>query len=154
MNDDLTKTVRIQRSEKIGTDSRGRSVWTKPIEPTEFELVSTMMLEQILTSDDEAKKQRIRDVDQSNDGVLARDTSNDQFEIVSDEELEAALQAAGGVTRFSHPADLVQEDQADEPADEEELALVSTQLLRQMLDPNADESAADDEGGYDPYSSG
>ena len=36
MSDDLDNTVRIQRHSRVGTASRGRTAWTKPVEPVEL----------------------------------------------------------------------------------------------------------------------
>ena len=93
MGDDTGKTIKIRRNEKVGTDSRGRTVWTKPIEPVELELMSTLMLEQIILSDDEESKKQLRALTDGNDGVIACDTTNNKFEVVKDDELEVALQA-------------------------------------------------------------
>ena len=158
MSDDIDKTIKIQRHAKVGTDSRGRTVWTKPVEDAELELVSTVMLERILDSDDEAEKQRVRALADGEDGVLARDTSNDQFEIISDDEVRAALEAATGDASTSRRADVVLEP-AKKSADVEELSLVTTQVLRKMIDPAADElpdgaDVDDDAGGYNPYDHG
>ena len=49
---------------------------------TEFELVSTVMLQKILKSDDEKAKRSIEKAARGGDGVLAHDTDNDRYEIV------------------------------------------------------------------------
>lgn len=161
MSDKLKQTIRIKRGEKVGVDDRGHSVWTKPVESIELELVSTVMLKKILDSDDEEKKQRIKSLAQEGDGVLAKDPGSQDFEIVSDEELAMALEASEQVPEFHRPADVVLEP-ASPPEDEEELSLVSTQVLRQMLSHDEDESSGDSaepnekggRGGYNPYDSG
>ena len=148
MGDDLKQTIRIQRDTKIGADSRGRSVWTKSIEPTEFELVSTIMLRKILDSDDEDKKRKIRDAAGGEDGVLAQDTSTDEFEIISDDELQRALAQSDEQSTSNRSADVVLE--ALEKADsDEELSLVTTHVLRRKLGAEA----PDEQGGYNPYDS-
>jgi hypothetical protein len=58
-DDELSQTVKIRISRKVGTDSRGRTVSTKPVEPVELELISTVMMRQILASGDEEEKRRI-----------------------------------------------------------------------------------------------
>ena len=161
MSDKLKQTIRIKRGEKVGIDGQGHSVWTKPVEELELELVSTVMLRKILDSDDEEKKQRIRSLAEE-DGVLASCPAGQNFEIVSDDELETALAASNEEPAFHRPADVVLEPVA--PAEEEEeLSLVSTQVLRQMLShhdddassSNSDEIAIDsDSGGYNPYDKG
>lgn len=161
MSDKLNQTIRIKRGEKVGIDDQGHSVWTKPVEEIELELVSTTMLKKIIESDDEEKKQRIKSLADENDGVLARTPGSQNFEIVSDDELEAALAASNEEPVFHRPADVVVEP-ATPAGDEEELSLVSTQVLRQMLSQDDDASAGDsdelgmdsDSGGYNPYDSG
>ncbi len=106
-----------------------RNVWSEPVEPAEFELVSTLMLQKILKSDDEAAKQKIQDAathDPVTDGVLAHDVENDKYEIVDSD----------GSDEFS---------------------LVSTQMLQRMLKKD-DEEVVDEEiiaveSGFDPYNS-
>ena len=155
MSDELYKTVRIQRHAKVGTDSRGRTVWTKPVEPVELELVSTMMLEQLLESGDEEHKKRMRELADTGEGVLARDTSNNEFEIVRDDELEAALQAANREDSGNALPEFTLE-RVDESDTVEELSLVTTQVLRRMLSAESETGADDSEnspdtGGYNPY---
>ena len=118
------------------------------------------MLKKILDSDDEEKKQRIKSLANEGEGVLAKDPQSQDFEIISDEELEMALQASDHGPAFTRPADVVLEP-ASPDTGEEELSLVSTQVLRQMLLPDDAESSADsaleepnDSGGYNPYDSG
>ena len=161
MSDKLNQTIRIKRGEKVGVDDHGHSVWTKPVEELELELVSTMMLKKILDSDDEEKKQRSRSLAAEEEGVLARSPCGESFEIVSDDELEAALAASNEEPAFHRPADVVLEP-ASPVGEQEELSLVSTQVLRQMLSHNDDASSGDsdelglqgDSGGYNPYDKG
>ena len=93
MADRLDKTVRIVRRSKVTTDDRGRTVWTDPVDSAELELVTTTMLTHMLESDDEEQKQRIRDAASGKDGLLARDVEKNQFEIIDDDDLQAALAA-------------------------------------------------------------
>lgn len=51
-------------------------------EPVEFELVSTVMLQKILKSDDEKAKRSVEKAAKSGDGILALNTDNDSYEIV------------------------------------------------------------------------
>lgn len=158
-DDELRQTIKIQISRKVGTDSRGRTVWTKPVEPVELELISTGMMQRILASGDEEEKRRIRAAAESKEGVLARDTSSDEFEILDDEELQAALDAAGDDYVFERPADVVLEP-LNQSAENEELSLVTTQALRKILGKDEKEDAEvtevrkDDQVGIDPYNSG
>ena len=132
MGDELYRTVKIKVNRKDETDSQGQAVGTNPAEEIEFELVSTMMLKQILDSDDDEKKDQIRGLVDEEDGVLACSTDTDEFKIVLDDELESALKgsSATGVTNLVD-GDAV--ERVDESEKEEDFALVSTQLLRTML---------------------
>ena len=69
MSDELKRTVKISRGSELKRDDRGRNVWTGPVEEVEFELVSTVMLKQLLQSDDEKAKQDIRDKARAQDGL-------------------------------------------------------------------------------------
>mgnify|MGYP001817093610 CR=1 FL=1 len=122
MSDQLKQTIRIVRPAGKDADVGGN-------ETVELELVSTMMLESILESNDQAAKQKIRDLaanDAVADGVLARDAESDSFEIVD----------ADGSPEFS---------------------LVTTQMLNRTLrdkdkDVNSDE-IIDSGPSFDPYNS-
>jgi len=166
MGDELYRTVKIKLNRKDGTDSQGRTVGTNPAEETEFELVSTMMLKQILDSDDDEKKDQIRGLADEGDGVLACSTGTDEFKILLDDELESALKgsSAPGLANLAGGYAI---ERVDESEKEEDLALVSTQLLRAMLPeadkpeadkPEAEPNKADGEpkeafkiGGFNPY---
>jgi len=159
MPDDIDKTVRIRRKPKIKTDERGRSVWAEPVETEELELVSTTMLTKILSSDDEKARKRIADAAEGKDGVLAHDAQKNTFEIIDDDDLRAALESADSTPQLERLADVVLEPVSpkSEDDDEEELSLVSTQMLRRILagdDPesNLDPGEPEDTGGgFDPY---
>jgi hypothetical protein len=160
VSDKYKQTVRIVRRPKVRVDDRGRNVWAEPIEEAELDLVSTAMLKRVLSSEDEVKKQQIRDAAVGKDGVLAHDPEKDRFEIIDDADLEAALQAASKGMDAIKAADvqLVPLSSRADNADEE-LSLVSTQALRRILDPgSADTKDAakiePDDSGFDPYNSG
>ena len=158
MSDDLKKTIKIRRNEKAGTDSRGRTVWTRPIEPIELELLSTLMLEQIILSDDEDHKKQLHALTDGDDGVIACNMTNNKFEVLKDDELEAALQAANNPD-VSNELSHYTLEQADITDVDEELSLVTTQVLRKILSPSSlnspDELDSGDNGdGYDPYDKG
>lgn len=128
-------------------------------DPVEFELVSTKMLETILDTEDDRQKQALRDAAASRDGVLAHDAENNRFEIIDDDDLLAALDNAKGSDLLRRTADVLLEAELPEE-DAEELALVSTQMLKQIL--GDDEVSLSTEGeltvdagsGFDPYNSG
>jgi len=154
MGDELYRTVKIKLNRKGETDSGGQTVGTNPSEETEFELVSTMMLKQILESDDDQKKDQIRGLADEEDGVLACSTQSDGFEILLNNELEAAIKGAN-VPELPGTARGYELERVDESDEDEDLSLVSTQMLRRMLHVEEESDAApEDEGGaegYNPY---
>jgi len=160
MSDDLKQTVRIVRKPKVELDEHGHSVWTEPVENVELDLVSTTMLKQILDSNDHVARQRIEEAARGKDGVLAHDTQNNHFEIIDDDDLQAALDSAADTPAQTRPADVVLAPLNEHVNEEEELSLVSTQMLRKILasdDPEANLDSGDtvdDSGGFDPYDSG
>ena len=159
MADELKQTVRIVRGSKVGVDDRGRSVWVGPVEETELELVSTAMLKRVLESDDEAKKQKIRETATGKDGVLAHDPEKDMFEIIDDTDLKEILASEPKGMDAIKAADVTLEPLASRAdTDDEELSLVSTQALRRMLDsddkPGDEDSTSVPDTGFDPYNSG
>ena len=158
MPDDLKQTVRIVRKPKVATDERGHTVWADPVETVELDLVSTTMLKNLLDADDDTTRQRIEKAAEGKDGVLAHDAERDRFEIIDDDDLQAALDSAASAQEPVRPADVVLEPLADSiDDDEEELSLVSTQMLRKMLagdEPDDNPDSGDEPGdGFDPYNS-
>ena len=154
----MKKTIRLVRRGKLGTDERGRNVWTGDVDSCELELVSTAQLERIISSSDEQRKDRLREAADSKAGVLAHDIANDRFEIIDDEDLKAALESADNAEAERRPAEVVYEP-VTPTADIDELSLVSTMALRRMLgreeETSEEESPPVDEGGgFDPYNSG
>ncbi len=154
LSEPLKQTVRIVRKPKVETDKLGHSVWAETVQTAELELVSTMMLKQILESDNEKAKRRIKLAAQGKDGVLARHAESNRFEIIDDDDLQAAIDSAANTPDLVRPAEVVHEPlSARVDLDDEELSLVSTQMLRQMLDVE-DPSKDGDDVGSDPYNSG
>ena len=154
MADPLKQTVRIQRKPKVKTDDLGHSVWDESVQTTELELVSTMMLKQILESDDEKARRRIEKAAHGKEGVLARDAGSNRFEIIDDDDLQAAIDSAANTPDNAQPTEVARPPLSERvDQDDEELSLVSTQRLRQMLDIE-DPTQAGDDVGSDPYNSG
>lgn len=164
MADDYTATLRIRRPAKVKTDERGRTVWVDTIETAELELVSTDQLRQLLESADENTRSTIRQmVENEREGVLARDPATGLFEIISDGELRAALGDVDAAKTARRPAEVTLEPLPDSGS-EEELSLVSTQMLRKVLQnddgparPTAGKTSVtrkDEGGGFDPYNPG
>lgn len=157
MNDKLDQTQRILRSPKVTTDERGRTVWIDPVETGQFELVSTQMLKQLIESGDANVNNDLRKIAEGDDGLLARDTDKDQFEVINDAELQQILDGAD-LPLDEVSATPVQSGPSSPGGEEpEELELVSTQLLRVVLNLEDDESESADpqaESGFNPYNSG
>lgn len=126
---DLKKTVRILKKPRSGADGSDRNVWSGPVESGEFELVSTMMLQNILQSDDGSAKEQLKQVaefDIEGTGLLAHNAANDSYEIIDGD-------------------------------GNEEFSLVTTQMLQRILkkdevdEPGIHTLEAD--SGFDPYNS-
>lgn len=153
MSDDLKKTTRIVRKPKVRTDDRGHTVWDDTIKTANLELVSTQMLQQLIDSDDHTTKTGLKEASQGKDGVLAHDPEENRFEIISDEELQHILDGTEA-EYASKRAAAIEEPLVETVAEEGELELVSTQMLRQILSPE-DFNELDGDGsspsGFDPY---
>ncbi len=156
MTDNSTRKVLVPRPRKIRSDDLGRSVWIDPVDSAELELVSTQMLKQVLSSRDTSERDAIRKAaDTAIDGVLARDPSNGNFEIIDDNDLQAILDSNQGLPKLSRPADATLTPLKDY-ADDSQLSLVSTQALRKILDKDSigeSESGVEltESAGFDPY---
>ncbi len=160
MAEDFTRTVRIQRSSRVAEDDRGRNVWVGKVESVELELVSTTALEKILKTADGKTQAEIRSLAAGRkDGVLARDTTTGVFQIVSDEDLKAAVEVTApqdGPRRGAEVRGAPISAKTLEDADQ--LSLVSTQILRKVVRPEDGTEARkpqsakkDAGGGFDPY---
>ena len=164
MAEDYIPTVRIRRPAKVTTDDRGRTVWADTVETAELELVSTAELQKILASADEDTRSAIQSIiREAEEGVLARDPATGLFESISDADLQAVLETANNLPKTRRAADVPVEPLNRQEGDDEELSLVSTQVLRKILskDPPKAASHAKDKlprdkggGGFDPYNSG
>ncbi len=159
MSKDHTKTVRIRKVDKVAPDERGRSVWLGKVDAVELELVSTTALEKILKSGGGKTRGEIQKLAAGRkDGILARDTATGLFRIVSEADLKKALAAESGA-KPGRSADVTAAPLTDttrRAADE--LSLVSTQILRKVMKPEAKAEAAkprpgkkDKFGGINPY---
>ncbi len=138
MNDKLNQTQRILRSPKVKTDGHGRTVWADSVDTANLELMSTQQLQKIIEADSADTADQLRKLTDGEDGLLARNVDSGDFEIVGDEELQQ----------------LMDDTDADPDPSEEELQLVSTQMLRVVLSPEDEDPAAADEpaeSGFNPY---
>ncbi len=156
MTEEFKKTVKIVRPPKVHTDERGRTVWSDTVETATLELVSTQMLKKIIDSDDADRQGRLREAAKGKEGLLAHNSENDRFEIITDDELKQILDDSSEVSEASKMFDKVEESPTVLIQENEELELVSTQFLRKILNP--DDDGADDTdgsagGGFNPYDS-
>jgi hypothetical protein len=149
-------TIVIRRPTKVKTDKRGRAVWTGAIEETEFDLMSSQDLKLALQAADGADRESIRAIAESGkNGVVARERGTGLYHVIPEDELQELMDNDAALS-----ASIRGQEMAPESADgdsEEELALVSTQALRRMLDPIDVEDAldvSDDNPGFDPYDKG
>ncbi|TFG82430.1 MAG: hypothetical protein E4H19_13120 [Chromatiales bacterium] len=160
MTQDFVKTVIIRRPAKVATDDRGRTVWVGKVESVELELVSTTALEKILKSDDGKTHGEIRRLARGRkDGVLAKDTATGVFQIVSKDDLRAALEGADVWPPPARVADASAAPIVDKVKQAtDELSLVSTQILRKVMKPGGKveyekpkTGKKDKFGGFNPY---
>jgi hypothetical protein len=117
------------------------------------------MLHKILeSSDDDARSAIERIVSGQEEGVLARDPATGLFEIISDADLQSILKDNDSLPKIARPAEVTLEPVRPKAADrDDELSLVSTQVLRKILHKDAPTPVAkkkDRGGGFDPYNSG
>ncbi|MCB1845518.1 MAG: hypothetical protein KDI09_21290 [Halioglobus sp.] len=161
----MSDTVKIQRPngprKKVTVDDRGRSVWAGTVETANLELVSTSILKKLL-ADDEQQRDAVTELAATNpNGYLAKDNATGMFRIIDDDDLQSLLDSNAAPEAFTRPADVVLEPVNPLLQDDEELALVSTQALRKILDipDNKNKKASpspvkDKAGGFDPYNTG
>ncbi|MFK8053014.1 MAG: hypothetical protein AB8F65_08555 [Woeseiaceae bacterium] len=157
MAGDFTRTMRLVRRSKVVTNDVGGTVWVDSVEPVELELVSTMMLEVMMDTDEDETRRQLKQLPEDGEGVLAHDPKRSEFQVVHCDEIEAALSGNAGPSTPN--PDLVHDD------DELELSLVSTQMIKVMLDhPELSPQEVSEEvqlieeiesaGGFDPYNNG
>ena len=120
MTDELKMTIRMQIPSGDG-----------PGEEAELELISTQELHVLLEGDAE-RRSDLEKVARDKDGVLARNVDNDEFQILDQTEVADALARA----EDRRPLDVTSTELAELSEDgEPELGLVSTMMLKSMLDP-------------------
>lgn len=161
----MSDTVKIQRPDiprkKVTVDDRGRSVWTGTVETANLELVSTQVLKKML-ADSEQHRDAVAELATSNPrGYLAKDNATGMFRIIDDDDLQSLLDSNAGPEALPRAADVVPEPAVPAVQEDEELSLVSTQVLRKILNiPDNENKKAgsapvkDKAGGFDPYNTG
>jgi len=135
MSDSLKKSPNREQDRPAENGEIDRNKSTDATDTGELELVSTVMLNKLLDSDDVAAQSKLRDVASQKDtpdGILAHNSANDSYEIVA-------------------PGD-------DIPLDNDiPLELVSTQMLKDMKIIVDDDVVKDElppvDKGFDPYNS-
>lgn len=150
--DKIKQTTGVTHKSKIVTDELGRNIWNKTVESAHLELVSTEMLNEIIKADNHDTNDQLREVAEGEDGLLAHDLETGTFEIISEKELLHILDSTdveGDARMSAGPAD---EPALQNVTGEDELELVNTQMLRQLLRPDDEEGSA--ERGFDPYNRG
>ncbi len=156
MNDELKRTVRLKRPSRSAVDDDGQTVWEGPEVDTDFELLSTQRLMQILAEGDEQRRRLEAVADNDEDGVVAQRAGSDAFEIIARDDLTAAIQSTEVADEDAIVAGepLAEEVDPDAPA----TSLVSTMALRRILneDGEAELAPADEDAqimrdaGFDP----
>lgn len=152
-------TVRLLKpGGKVALDERGNSVWVGELQTGHFELMSTQTVEALIQGGDpDLREEMDRLADQDGDGVLALDRQTGHFRVLETESLDALMnrpvEGHESVAVGGRNIDEI-EPETDEAGDDE-LQLVSTQMLRQILGKDvtaADEPAEEDEAPcFDPY---
>lgn len=152
MGDKLDQTMKILRSSKVRTDERGRTVWNDPVETAKLELMSTQMLKKIIDDGDAKDNETLREVATGGDGLLARDIDNGRFEVISDEELQHILDGTDKEYEANRAAAVADETPDLATEADQDLELVSTQMLRVILGTELDEEKEEiKEAGFNPY---
>lgn len=150
-----TTTVIIRRPARVSIDDRGHNVWTAPIEETELELMTTQELKVALAAADDADRQAMQAMAESGKrGIVARNPVTGALDVVSEDELRELQR-----DKTVRLPQLLDTDTAPDTGndDGQELSLVSTQMLKQMLGdeeskgPGEPEEIAEAEKGFNPY---
>lgn len=157
---------------KVQVDDRGRSVWADPVESGNFDLISTQDLRRIIDSGDDENMRAIEAVAASDeDGVVVRNSSTGMFRVIDENELQAMLANDRKRPNDVSPPDVGLEPVRPQTDGDDELSLLSTQALRQIIKSEQSVPAPkskpgehkiggelddlpDRGGGFNPYDSG
>ncbi len=155
-------TVRLARpGGKVGLDERGHSVWVGDVKTGRFELMNTQTVEALIhAGDPNLREEMDRLAGDGAEGVVAREKETGHFRILETESLDDMMSrpvpgresvAVGG----RNIDDLEPEP---EEAGDDELQLVSTQMLRQILGKDVTGAGDGDEEApeaafFNPYDS-
>ena len=156
-SEDSATTDVIRRPKNVvKTDARGQTVWADDIEEIELDLMSSQDLELALEAANDVDRESLRSLAESGkDGVVVRDRATGRYDVVSEAELREWLDTDIEISASIRRHEMMPES---EDADrEDELPLVSTQDLHQMLtqdDSDFSLEVPDDDPGFDPYENG
>jgi len=143
---------------KVALDERGNSVWVGELQTGHFELMNTQTVEALIQGGDPNLREEMgRLAEQDGEGVLALDRQTGHFRVLETESLDALMnrpvEGRESVAIGGRNIDEIEPETDD--AGEDELQLVSTQMLRQILGKDvaaADEADEDQEASYfNPY---
>ena len=139
MKNKLNQTQRLFRSSRLATDDRNRGVLVDTAETGTMELMSTHMLQMVIDSNDTEANDNLRKIAEGESGLVARDVDNDRFAIISDEDLQNILDGSDTGPGANVRARFVDEVLVETVDGDDELDLVSTQMLRIALNLNDDQ---------------
>ncbi|WP_405228320.1 hypothetical protein [Lentisalinibacter sediminis] len=139
-------TVRLARpGGKVGLDERGHSVWVGDVKTGRFELMSTQTVEALIhQGDPDLREEMDRLAGDGAEGVVAREKDTGHFRILETESLDAMMnRPVAGRESVAVGGRNIDELEPD-PDEADELQLVSTQMLRQILGKDVTEAGDDD----------
>jgi hypothetical protein len=143
---------------KVAPDERRHPVRAGELQTSDFELMNTRTVEALIRGGDAHLREEMgRLAEQDGEGVLALDRQTGHYRVLETESLDALMnrpvEGQESVAVGGRNIDEI-EPETDEAGDDE-LQLVSTQLLRQILGKDvtaADEVGEDEEAtGSNPY---
>jgi uncharacterized protein YfbU (UPF0304 family) len=104
-----------------------------------MELMSTHMLQMVIDSNDTEANDNLRKIAEGESGLIARDVDKNRFAIIGDEELQKILDGSDTGPAAKVRASFVDEVLVETVDGDDELDLVSTQMLRIALNLNDDQ---------------
>lgn len=157
---DKGDTIRLARpGGKVGLDERGHSVWVGDVKTGHFELMNTQTVEALIQQGDPNLREEMdRLAGDGAEGVVAREKDTGHFRILETESLEAMMNRPVAGRESVAVGGRNIDELEPEPDEADELQLVSTQMLRQILGKDVTEAGDDDEEApeaafFNPYDS-
>lgn len=155
INDRTVKLV-VHRESKLGTDSRGRSVWVAPVEDVDIELMSSQELELAIQASRDSGQDTIKEIAEGvREGVVVKDCATGVLDVITDADLQILMERDQALNSRLRDLDTVDVNSTN--GDIDQLSLLSTQALRTMLSPDAPECDVPEDiedNGFDPYDRG